>query len=259
LQFRKVTAAPAQRIGVYGVPGVGKTSLAMLAPGPVAVVDFDRSVGVLHKSGAVPESVQLVDGIATYGDLLEILRDPAWEQSGVKSLVIDTVTAMHKLVEEHVIRTIPSDRGAATSIESYGYGKGYSFVSEEYAKLLADLDRYHVQKGRNVVLVMHEIKAKRAGTENMELLEYTIALPESGTKSVRQQVIGWLDHLLFLNIEKVITDKGLVKSTGLRVIYCQEGPNFRAKSRSTQDPIIYNAGDGSAWNTILCLGGKSNG
>jgi hypothetical protein len=201
----------------------------------------------------VPESVQIVDNLSNFQDLLDIIRDPAWAQSGIKTLVLDTMTAAHRLIEEHIIRTIPADRGAATSIESYGFGKGYAYVAEAYVRLLADLDRFHVAHGRNVVMVFHEVKAKRAGNENVELLEYTIALPESGTKSVRQQIIGWLDHLLFINIEKTVTDKGLVRSTGIRTIYCQEGPNFRAKSRTTETPITYMIGDQSPWNTILCL------
>src|SRR3990167_8387307 len=45
--FGEIATATAQRIAIFGTGGIGKTSIAALAPGPVAFIDLDSSLPVL--------------------------------------------------------------------------------------------------------------------------------------------------------------------------------------------------------------------
>ena len=48
IAFGSIPEAKGQRIVLYGTGGIGKTTLACLAPGPVAMIDADESLGILR-------------------------------------------------------------------------------------------------------------------------------------------------------------------------------------------------------------------
>jgi len=234
--------ASAQRVMFYGPGGIGKSTLASLAPGCV-FLDIEESTKNLDASR--------VGGIETWADLRACLQSSAL--GSYKTIVIDSVTRAEEMAVAHTIATVPHEKGSkVTSVEGYGFGKGYQHVYETFCHLLVDLDR-HVRAGRNVVLIAHDCTADVPNPVGEDFIRFEPHLqqPKSGKASIRERVFQWADHVLFIGYD-VVSEDGKGKGGGTRTIWPVERPDHRAKSRSISDPLPYeNATDGAIWPLIL--------
>lgn len=237
----------AHRVGIYGPGGIGKSTLASLAP-EVRFLDVERGADDLDVQRIDPP-----DGRWTWELLRAAVQDDSlW--TGCMTLVLDTGTKAEELCTDFVLRTVrlydkASER--ATSIESYGFGKGYTHMYEEFIKLLADLD-VHVRAGRNVVMLMHDVTAKVPNPVAEDFIRYEPRLQSVRSYSIRHRVREWLDHLLYVGYDVTVEKGGKPKGTGSRTIYPQELPWAMAKSRTLTDPMTFRGpGDGSLWALFL--------
>lgn len=239
---RKLKAG--QRIGLYGPGGIGKSTLASLAPG-VRFVDLEDSTNMLDVRRIEP----VVPGPWTWEMFMFAIKNPNfWHDA--QTVAIDTMTAAEELASDFVMRTYDVDRekSSSPSIEQYGYGKGYVYVYEQMLLLLQALDA-HVRAGRNVLLIMHDCTAKIPNPASDDYIRYETRLqsPATGKSSVRHRVKEWLDHLFFLSYDTVV-QKGKAKGSGTRTIYTQERSWYMAKSRSLTGSFVYNSQtDNSIW------------
>jgi len=120
--FRKLEKPTVQRVIIYGSGGIGKTSLACSAPGPVAVFDFDQSLDILSDKIS---DVMPIDGVESWADMMEALKSDLFRKNKIKTILIDSATAAERLCIAHCLKNQPNEKGAfVTSIEGYGYGKG---------------------------------------------------------------------------------------------------------------------------------------
>ena len=250
--FGEVVTATAQRIGIYGPGGIGKTSLACRAPGPVAVFDFDNSLPVLKPSLAGLD-IKVVQDVATWTDLREALHSNMW--SGVKTILIDSLTRAEQLGIAHTLATVKTEKGASvTSVEGYGYGKGYKHVYETMLNILGDLDQ-HVREGRNVVLICHDCTASVPNPEGEDYIRWEPRLQANNNGNFRLAVKEWLDHLLCVRYDVAVNldekDKGKASGSGTRTIYPLEQAVHMAKSRSLRSEIIFEEGKDVLWGQIF--------
>jgi hypothetical protein len=245
--FKKIVAALAHRVVLYGPGGIGKTSLAARAPGPVAAFDLDNSLPVLLPT--LPGlDIRVVGGIQTWADLRAALADESLF-AGIGTVVIDSATRAEALALAHTLETVPHEKGhRVSSIEGYGYGKGYQHLHDTFVPLLADLD-VHVRASRNVVLVCHECVADVPNPAGADFIRYEPRLqsPASGKASIRLAVKEWCDHLFFLGYDIVAGSDGKAQGNGTRTIYPCEFPTHMAKSRTLSEPFSYACGSGDLW------------
>ena len=236
-----ISGRSAEAIVIYGTGGIGKTSLATLAPSPV-FVNLDRD---LSKKG-----VNQVEGIESWQDLRAALQESSlW--SGYQTVVIDTVTEAQRLAEAETLATVKHEKGhLVKSIEGYGFGKGYQHVLETFRLLLSDLDR-HKAAGRHVVLVCHSTTAYAPNPSGEDFLRYEPDLyqpPKTGR--IRDAVKNWCDHMVFIDYDKSVKD-GKAVGAGTRTLYAQELPHFWAKSRTLRNPIVFEEGSSTLWDALF--------
>ena len=118
--------ARAQKTVIYGPEGIGKSTLAAQFPSPVFL---DTEGGTHHLD------VARLPAPKSWDDVTKTITALATEAHEFKTLVLDTADWLEKLLVEHVCK-----QANKTSIEEFGYGKGYVVLAEEFTKFLASLD-----------------------------------------------------------------------------------------------------------------------
>lgn len=128
---------------ISGLPGVGKTTLALSAP-DVVLIDADEGMARVNPSHRKDSSV-----IKTYEELLTDIKS---FEGHYKTVVIDTCGALIDLMKDWAMRNEPS-----ASKKSGGFSQqGYGFVKTEFLRLSAEL-----RKKFNVVFLFHASKDKQ--------------------------------------------------------------------------------------------------
>lgn len=201
---------------IYGSEGIGKSTLASQMPDPL-FIDTE--------GGTAQLDVRRVDRPGTWEGLLGIVDEVAATPGVCRTLVIDTADWAEQLCTESVCTKYKQ-----SSIEGFGYGKGYTYLCEEWAKLLEACDKV-IASGKNVTFVAHAKQRKQ------ELPDEAGAFDRWEMKLSRQVaplLKEWTDLLLFLNYKTYIikTENNTNKAQGgKRVIYTTHHPCWDAKNR----------------------------
>lgn len=203
----------------YGSEGVGKTTFAAKWPGAVFIDIEDGSghydVARLPRPQSWPILLDELMAVATMPE--------------VGTLVIDTADAAEALCIAEVLK-----RHKCSGIEQVGggYGKGYTYLAEEFSKLLKSLDRI-IEAGKNVVVLAHaQIKKFEQPDELGAYDRWELKLQKKCAPLVKE----WCDLLLFANYATdVMTSKDgkKVKAKGgkKRVMYASHTASWDAKNR----------------------------
>lgn len=232
-----------QRVVIYGTGGIGKTSLAALAPNPV-FVDLEHGTESLD----VPRVQIGDDGWTAMRALLQ-----SDKLDGFGTVVIDGATKAEEMAVAHTLATVPHEKGNRVHrLEDYGFGKGYQHVYETYLLLLQDLDS-QVRRGRNVVLIAHDCISDVPNPQGDNFIRYEphLQAPKSGKASIRNRVVQWAHHVLFVGYD-VAADRGKGYGSGTRTIYTQEMPSHVAKTRCLDIPasMPFERGNGDVWSML---------
>lgn len=244
VKFGKPQSSSGHRVVLYGPGGIGKTSLASLAPAPVVFMDLDDSIARLNIAS------DIVENIDTWQQIRDAINSPGWD--GKKTIVVDSITKAEELAAKYTCDTVPHEKGHKVKrIEDYGYGKGYQHVFETFLALLGDLDQ-HARAGRNVILICHDCTTTVPNPNGDDWLRYEPRLqsPASGKASIRLRVREWADHVLYFGYD-IDVKEGKGRGHGSRTIYPAELPHCMAKSRTWSDQIPVVKNDSTVWSKII--------
>ena len=212
---RGVTAKPVKAV-VYGPEGVGKTTFASAWPGAVFI---DVEGGSNHYD------VARMPRPETWKQLLEIVNACA-EFPEIGTVIVDTADAAEALCMRHILF-----EKKWKSIEDAGYGKGYTYLQEEFGKLLNSLDGC-VANGKNVLIVAHaQIRKFEQPDELGAYDRWELKLQKKDAPLVKD----WSDLLLFANYKSdtMKDDNGKYRATGgkRRMMYTSHTAAYDAKNR----------------------------
>lgn len=210
----------AQKIVIYGVEGIGKSTFAANFPDPVFID---------------------TEGSTDHMDVARLPKPTSWEMlldevkqaktSGFKTIVIDTIDWAEQLCIKAVCA-----RAKKTGIEEFGYGKGYVYEAEEFVKLLDVLGEVR-DSGINVVLTAHaQIKKFEQPDEMGAYDRWEMKLGQKTGSRISPLVKEWADMVLFANYEIhsiAVDDKGNKHKAqgGKRIMYTTHAPCWDAKNR----------------------------
>lgn len=227
-----------EKIVVCGPSGAGKTTLCTMLPNPVFIGLDDGGRKIRHP--VTGEPIVRVEGIESFQDVQDALHQfDLWPKAG--TCVIDTFTILESLAEPWMFDNIPHEKGGhVTTIEGYGYGKGWTHLYETMRSILQDLDGL-VRRGVNVVLICQQAAVRRANAAGIDYLEDgpKLSHPTSEKTSVRLHTCEWADHVLRIAYQNAVQkdEKDRVgKATGAmsRLIHVRPEPHAFAKSRTIQ-------------------------
>lgn len=199
---------------VYGVEGGGKSTLISYAPSPL-YLDCEN--------GTLRLNVRRIK-ITSWDDLLAAVRYVLQNPTICKTLCIDTADWAEIFAIQYVC-----NKNKVASIEAIPYGKGYTYVADEFSALLRLLNEVK-ELGINVVFLAHSKRVKVDLPEEMGSYDkYEMKLSRQTSPLLKE----WCDALLFLNFKiLVVTDPNNVKKAtgGKRTLYCNHSAVFDAKN-----------------------------
>ncbi len=201
---------------MYGAEGIGKTTFAAAWPDPV-FIDIEDGSGLYD--------VARIDRPTSWRMLLEEVNELR-VMDGFSTVVVDTADAAEALCVRHVLR-----ENNKQSIESFGYGKGYTMLAEEFAKLLSALDGC-VAAGKNVLVLAHATIRKFEQPDEMGAYDrWELKLSKKCSPLVKE----WSDLLLFANYRNDLMkgEDGKLRATGgkRRMMYASHSATYDAKNR----------------------------
>jgi len=214
--------AGAQKVLVYGPEGIGKSTFAAQFPDPL-FIDTEGSTRHMNVKGFRGENAP--------SSWAMLLQQVAWVKAnrGVcQTLVIDTADwaehlAIEGLLAKHQVSGIEDIGG--------GYGKGYTWLAEEFGRLLNLLTDI-TDAGIHVVLTAHsQVKRFEPPDESTPYDRYELKLGKKTSPLAKE----WADMVLFANYKTfAVRDAKTKKVTaegGKRVMYATHAPAWDAKNR----------------------------
>lgn len=205
-----------QKLVFYGSEGIGKTSLAAQCPDPLFI---DTEGGTAHLDVRRTQKPQEWD------ELIALVREIAVTPDICRTLVIDTADWAESMCIDFICKKYNQP-----GIESFGYGKGYSYLAEEFSRLLLACNEV-ILSGKNVVITAHaKMRKQELPDEQGAFDRWELKLSKQTAPLLKE----WPDALLFLNFKTFViaTDANTHKAQGgKRVIYTSHHPCWDAKNR----------------------------
>jgi hypothetical protein len=208
------------KIVIYGVGGIGKTTFGATFPGAILLPIEDGASAIEMNTLPLATSYQaIIDAItALHGE------------HQYKTLVVDSLDWAEKLVWDETCRV-----NEKTSIEAFGYGKGYLEAEKYWRVLMGGFDSLRANKKMDILLLAHSEVKKVEPPDSDAFDRYQLRLHKRAFGLWTE----YADLVLFLTYKISIRkeDKGFgsdrVRATGSgdRVIHTSERPAWDAKSR----------------------------
>lgn len=219
MRIQKGKQTRAQRVVIYGVEGIGKSTLASAAPAPL-FLDTENGTGQLDIDRVEVQSL---------ADIAAALNYMQGEGRGqYKTLVLDTADNLWRLCADSICV-----ENNWTDIEKPGYGKGYAMAGDRFRQVLARLDDV-MKQGVHIVIVSHAKIDKISPPDNAEYSKYAIKVcaPNKQAEASRELLKEWCDCLLFCHYDTTVdSSKGKAVGKHKRIVSTTCSPAWEAKNR----------------------------
>lgn len=231
---------PPQKVVIYGVPGVGKTSFAATWPKPILLRTEDGA-GALDVPTFPQVARSLSDVSAALNALLKGRHD-------FKTLILDSLDWTEPFVWEAVCQENSTPQKQIQNIEDFGFGKGYVKVDAKWQSIQAGLEMLRERCKMHIVCIAHAVPVTFDPPDSDPYQRYSIKLHKRAAALWTE----WAEMLLFVNYKAKVRGadstggKGKATGKGERVIYTQERPAYQAKSRWPLPEEIY-IGHDTTW------------
>jgi len=221
---------------LYGVDGIGKTSLAAEFPDPIYLAtEGERPPSDIEM--ATPGTIESFD------DLLNVIGELLTEEHDRRTVIIDSLDGLEPLVWRAT-----SARLGINGIEDAGFGKGYVEADTEWNELMAAVSALS-RAGLYVVMLAHPEIVRFDSPTTDPYSRYQPKLHRRANALVREKS----DIVAFMNYRISIKEKEVARQTKVshaeggkeRQVHFNEAAGFNAKNRySMADSIVYRKGQG---------------
>ena len=240
-----------EKIIIYADTGMGKTTLASLAPDPV-FLGLDEG-GRKLRHPVTGELLRVIEGVETYQDVRDVLQQVDVFDNN-ETVVIDTVTILQDWAVPHMLTNITKEKGGrVTNIVGYGYNKGYQHLYDLMKFILQDCDRL-IHQGKNVILIAQAAPNKVSHPGGEDYLRDGPRL-YAGKPSTEALYCEWADYILRISYQNMWVEDKKVRGNMVRAIFTQQEVYFRAKARTDppMEPVVSfeDPQDDSIWKFIF--------
>jgi hypothetical protein len=228
-EVRRGPMVTPKRLCFYGTRGIGKSSLAADAPEPI-FLDLGNATEHLNVSRypLPPEP--------TYQDILDAIDDIAASEHAFRTLVIEDVGELESLMWRRLISEAPMNKDGErpTSIESFGFGKGYTMAEAEWRVLVHRLDQLRLRRAMHVIMLGHStVKSFKNPTgENYDRHVPLIDAKAVGVIGANADVVGFVTFDdIAKRLQTTTPAKKAIGVTGRRIIHLEHSAAWDAKCR----------------------------
>jgi AAA domain len=213
------------RVLVYGPEGIGKTTFGSNAP---------EAIFLCSEDGTSQFDVRRFETPETWAHVLEAVDELTTADHQYQTLVFDTLDWLEPILWRHVCEFYRGPKGEKfTTIEGFGWGKGYTEAVTEWRALIAKLEKLRRVKRMNIVLLAHAHVRPYQNPTGDNYDRFTLKINEKAAGLWRE----WVDDLLFTNYETFTRkDKDATRakgvSNGARVMHSERRAAFDAKNRN---------------------------
>lgn len=211
----------AKKTVVYGPEGIGKTTFASM---------FPNSLFIDTEGSTKDMDLARLKAPSSWTMLLEQVKYISQNPHLCQTLVLDTADWAEMMCIEDVCA-----KNHKAGIEDFGYGKGYTYLAEEFGRLLNLLTDV-TDKGIHVVVTAHAKMRKFELPDEMGAYDrWELKLQKQTAPLLKE----WADMVLFANYKTIVINvdgqgaqKGKNKAQGgKRVMYTSHHPCWDAKNR----------------------------
>lgn len=224
LKISKGKKAAPVMAAIYGVEGVGKTTLAAALPGAL-IIDVEE--------GAVHYDIARIDAaeVDTWEKMIDMIgyiysSPDDLHKQGYHTIVFDSVDAIESLLL--IPFTLKVNGKPGGSLADFDWGRGYDREANDFKRFLSGCSAL-MQKGFNIVFIVHSQQKEINPPDNPPYSHYELKLNKKLCALLKEKV----DMLLFATYETYTIKEGnanKAKSTK-RVLVCQHTAYADAKNR----------------------------
>lgn len=257
------------RVVIAGQEKMGKTTLTTGAPGSLLVPCEVGFAGV-----STPKTAML----QTFTQLQQLIAEIATEAQArrfpFKSLVIDSVTAVERMVHDHTLSLDPAYRAdpkKTVTMESAhgGYGRAYTLANTIFQQFLGQLDMLAVYGGINIIFTAHVFASRVSDPTAGEYDSWDLLLhsPKNqktyGKRELLTQwadIIGFIYEPVFLTTADKSTMTRAVSQNKGRILAVSRTPSYTAGNRfGIVGELPLPAPPANAWNNLAGALHQSSG
>ena len=228
------------RVVIAGQEKMGKTTFTTGAPGTLLVPCEVGFAGV-----NVPKT-QMLQTFAQVQQLVgEVVGTAQAGKFPFRSMVFDSVTAIERMVHDHVLQLDPAyraDTKKTVTMESAhgGYGRAYTLANTIFQQFLAQLDQLAVYGGINIIMTAHVFSSRISDPTVGEYDSWDLLLhsPKNqktyGKREILTQwadVIGFIYEPVYLTTADKSTMTRAVSQNKGRVMAISRTPAYTAGNR----------------------------
>lgn len=227
------------RSALVGTAGVGKTTFLASTRKPI-VITTEEGANELDISRAFMDDGSLPD---SYEDVLKLIDDLTNDAQGFETLGIDTLDWLIMMMERYIIKDRKTKDGEPyTSIEDFGFGKGYVVLAEEARIFLSKLEKLQAKQRMDVLFLVHAAVKKVNPPDSEPYDRYGMKLHDK----VAALIMEWCSNVYLAQIN-VAVKKGDKRQgernkafgeTDDRVLRTCETAAYQAKNRIGLEPTI---------------------
>ena len=194
---------------------VGKSTFAAKFPRPLFL---DIEQGTSHLDVDRCE-------INTWKQLTDALAEA--KATDYKTIVVDSADWAERLCVEDLLAT-----SKKTSIEDFGFGKGWVMVAERMSRMLSSIDQL-IDAGKNVVMIAHSKIVRFEAPDALAAYDrYELKLSKQSSPLLKE----FADELWFLRFKTKVSTSETGKGKGIggkeRILLTTHSAAYDAKTRS---------------------------